>query len=145
MTLNELELRLSELRKDMGVTYKWLSEHGLPMATVNKINNGGNYKMGSLFKYATNLYYAIRVDGEAVFDNITFGQLLRKKRISLGYNGVQLQSKLVWSPAKLIKIEKGQEYFKTALLEYLKVIPVDFDLVNASELSDEEQEKYLNY
>ena len=64
---------------------------------------------------------------------------------SLGYNGVQLQSKLVWSPAKLIKIEKGQEYFKTALLEYLKVIPVDFDLVNASELSDEEQEKYLNY
>lgn len=144
MTYKELEERLPILRKEMGVTYKWLQEHGLSNETVHKINHGENYKIGSLFKYVDNLYYTIKVDGVIVKDLQALGQFLKNKRKELGFNGIEMQSKLVWSASQLAKIEKGQEYFKSSFLAYIEVVPVDFDLISLLNISNDDEQEYFN-
>lgn len=51
MTLEELEKALPEIREKASVSYPWLSLKGLKYETINKIHNGGNYKLRSLYRY----------------------------------------------------------------------------------------------
>lgn len=144
MNIQELEQQLQKLRSDLGVTYKWLNEHGLSMSAITKINHHENYRMSTLFKYAESLFYVIMADGEVVPDLEVLGEVLRKKRKELGYNTVQIQSKLVWTMRQVLQIEKGRGYYKSSLLSYLEHVPVEFELKNLMEISEEDRKKYYN-
>ena len=137
MTIRDVENRLQELRKELGVTYNWLAERGLSQNSVIKVLHGDNYRIATLFKYIENLYCVLVGNMESL------GTILRSKRISLGYNSIQIQSKLTWPMRQVLAIEKGRGYYKSSLLAYLEVVPVDFDIKSLADLTDEERVKLL--
>lgn len=144
MTIQELEQRVQELRSELGVTYRWLQDHGLAINSIMKIHHGENYRMATLFKYVENLFYVIEVDGVVVPDLPAFGVVLREKRKELGYNTIQMQSKLVWTMHQLLQVEKGRGYNKSSLLAYLEIVPVDFQIKNLMDISEEDRKKMFN-
>ena len=143
MTIRDVENRLQELRKELGVTYNWLAERGLSQNSVIKVLHGDNYRIATLFKYIENLYCVLVADGTIVGNMESLGAILRSKRISLGYNSIQIQSKLTWTMRQVLAIEKGRGYYKSSLLAYLEVVPVDFDIKSLADLTDEERVKLL--
>lgn len=143
MTIREIEIRLQELRKELGVTYTWLEDRGLSQNSVIKVLHGDNYRIATLFKYIENLYCVLVADGVFAATPESLGEILRSKRISLGYNSIQIQSKLTWPMRQVLAIEKGRGYYKSSLLSYLEVVPVDFDLKSLADLTDEERIKLL--
>lgn len=143
MTIREIEIRLQELRKELGVTYTWLEDRGLSQNSVIKVLHGDNYRIATLFKYIENLYCVLVADGAFAVTPESLGEILRSKRISLGYNSIQIQSKLTWPMRQVLAIEKGRGYYKSSLLSYLEVVPVDFDLKSLADLTDEERIKLL--
>lgn len=144
MTIQELEQQVQVLRSDLGVTYKWMNEHGLAMSSLMKIHHGENYRMSTLFKYVENLFYVIEADGIVVPDLLALGNVLREKRKKLGYNTIQIQSKLVWPMRQVLQIEKGRGYYKSSLLSYLEYVPVDFQLKNLMDISEEDRERMFD-
>ena len=139
MTIRDVEIKLQELRKELGVTYTWLEDRGLSQNSVIKILHGDNYRISTLFKYIENLYCVLVVDGVLVGNPEALGAVLRSKRISMGYNSIQIQSKLTWPMRQVLAIEKGRGYYKNSLLTYLEVVPADFDLKSLADLTDEER------
>jgi len=139
MTIREIEIKIQELRKELGVTYTWLEERGLSQNSVMKVLHGDNYRISTLFKYIENLYCVLVADGVLVGNPEALGNILRSKRISLGYNSIQIQSKLTWTMRQVLAIEKGRGYNKNSLLSYLEVVPVDFDLKSLADITDEER------
>ncbi len=143
MTIREIEIKLQELRKELGVTYAWLQDRGFSQNSVIKIIHGDNYRISTLFKYIDNLYCVLTVDGVIAGNPETLGEILRSKRISLGYNSIQIQSKLTWPMRQVLAIEKGRGYYKQSLLAYLEVVPADFDLKSLADLTDDERMNLL--
>lgn len=144
MSIQELEKQIQALRSELGVTYKWLNTHGLSMSSIMAIHHDGNYRMSTLFKYVENLFYVIEADGIVVTDLASLGNVLREKRKKLGYNTIQIQSKLVWPMRQVLQVEKGRGYYKSSLLAYLEVVPVEFNLKNLMDISEEDRQKLFN-
>ena len=100
MTLEELEKALPKIREKASVSYPWLSLNGLKYETINKIHNGGNYKL----------------------DLQTFGRLMREKRIAAGLTVVDVCSQAHCTAKAIYDLEGGKGSQRSTLLSFISCI-----------------------
>jgi len=140
MTLEELEKRLINIRKEEEVTFKMLKDRGLSSDTISNIHEGKEYKLSSLFKYLDALMYVIEVNGVTVSDIKGFGNLLRIMRQNKNLSLAQVQAQLGWTPRQVIAIEKGRGYTRNSLLKYTSLIEVNYELESVFDLPSDIRE-----
>ena len=122
MTLEELEKALPKIREKASVSYPWLSLNGLKYETINKIHNGGNYKLRSLYRYLDLLAYVLRIDGQLAEDLQTFGQIMREKRIAAGLTVVDICSQAHCTAKAIYDLEGGKGSQRSTLLSFISCI-----------------------
>lgn len=143
MTIEELEKQLPEIRESQGASLPWLASRGIAAPTVYKIHRGGNYAIGSLFKYIESIHYVLKVDGNLITDVAKLSHFLKSKRIEMGLSLSALEKELGWSANQVLSVEKGLNYHRTTLLKYIQIVKIDIELVGIDTLSLEEQEEFF--
>lgn len=130
MELREIEEQLSRLRQDGNLSFMSLRKKGLPRETVMRIEGGGNYNVGSLFKYLELLFYLLTADGTVMEDAVQFGATLKEKRRESGKTLVEIAAEAHVSLQTASCVETGQGYRRSTLLAYMKVVPVELGITS---------------
>lgn len=109
MNLTEIETILRERRLS---NYKYfksnlMGSRDLQPSVVQNIENGGNYKLISLFKYIKALNLRLIVEDTTIMDPIDFGQTIKSYRRKNNMTQFQVVIKCNFNPTKISRLEKG--------------------------------------
>ena len=103
------------------ITQRDIRGNKLHLSVVYNIERHKDYIVDYLFKYA-------KISGKSIFlndhliENVQqLGEVLKEERISKGYSGLSFFKETGVIPKSLAKIEKGDKYRKSTLLNYMSI------------------------
>ncbi len=133
MTLRELEIRLTSLQKEMGISYSWIENHreGLKFDTVKKIQSGGNYRISSLFQYLDLLTHILVVNNHQIEDQGQLGEYFKAKRIEEGHSVFDMSLKMKCPTKVIYNFEEGKGSVRNTFNAYSESLDnISFDIIS---------------
>ncbi len=125
MSIEELEKKIPELRKETGQTYNKL---GISYKVAKRIHRGENYRFDAIFLYLDSLGYFLVLNGEVMQNIEQLGNALSVLRENQKVSWLKIQEETGISSQQIGAIEHGKNYYRSSLVKYLKYITVSFDV-----------------